>query len=140
MQFDKDTQSNTIIAEVDINEQPVPNEINFLYLKFRILQAQINQAIAMNHQCEAICNSIILYVKKFKDEKPQQWWWYAAKAANVQALQLCTAREYDPALLLLNNISKRIAFMIGEHHFPVHEKELGKMLQDNYYSFEYRKM
>ena len=47
---------------------------------------------------------------------------------------------YDPALLLLNNISKKVASMIGEHHFPVADKELGKMLQDNYYSFEYRKM
>jgi hypothetical protein len=42
---------------------------------------------------------------------------------------------YDPALLLLNNISKKIAGMIGEHHFPAEEKELGKVLQDNYYSF-----
>jgi hypothetical protein len=109
-------------------------------LKFRILQAQINQAIAMNHKCEEICNSIILYVKKFKDEKPQKWWWYAAKAANIQALQLCTAREFDPALLLLNNISKKVASIIGEQCFPVVEKELGKVLQDNYYSFEYRKM
>jgi len=30
--------------------------------------------------------------------------------------------------------------MIGEHHFALTEKELGKVLQDNYYSFEYRKM
>jgi hypothetical protein len=30
--------------------------------------------------------------------------------------------------------------MVGEKHFPVAEKELGKVLQDNYYSFEYRKM
>ena len=82
--FDKDTAANQIIAEVDTDENKmVPNEINFLYLKLRILQAQINQAIAMNHKCEAICNSIMLYVKKFKDEKPQKWWWYAAKAANI---------------------------------------------------------
>ena len=30
--------------------------------------------------------------------------------------------------------------MIGEHHFPAADRELGKVLQDNYYSFEYRKM
>ena len=37
--FDKDTQSNTIIAEVDEAASKVPEEINLLYLKFRILQA-----------------------------------------------------------------------------------------------------
>tara|TARA_B110000285_G_C15014551_1_gene558312 strand:+ start:682 stop:843 length:162 start_codon:yes stop_codon:yes gene_type:complete len=42
--------------------------------------------------------------------------------------------------LLQNNIAKKIASMIGEHFFPLAEKELGKVLQDNYYSFEYRKM
>ena len=94
----------------------------------------------MNHICHDICTSIMLYVKRFKDDTPKRWWMYASKAANLQALQLCTAREFDPALLLLNNISKRITQMVGEHYFPVGDRELGKVLQDNYYSFEYRKL
>ena len=67
----------------------------------------------MYHISEEICNWIILYVKKFKDEVPKKWWVYATKAANVLAFQLCAAKEYDPALMLLNNVSKKITELIG---------------------------
>ena len=52
----------------------------------------------MCHVAHDICNSIMLYVKLFKDMTPSKFWLTAAKAAQVQCTQLCNAREYDDAL------------------------------------------
>lgn len=80
------------------------------------------------------------YVKKFKDMVPAKFWLCAAKAADSQSSQLCNAREFDDALLLIENISTKLTEKVGEHFFPVDTKDEKKVLQDNLYSFTVRKM
>jgi hypothetical protein len=108
----------------------------YIFLKFRLLQAKINKSIGMNHKAHDICNSIILFVKLFKDETPAKFWLTAVKAGQLHSVQLCNAKEFDDALLLLNNISQKITQMVGDHFLQTHAS---LELQNNYYSFSFRR-
>lgn len=59
----------------------------------------------------------------------------------MQSTQLCNAKEYDSALKVLQDIGEQITKLVTEHYFPVADadKESEKTLQDNYYSFNYRR-
>ena len=46
----------------------------------------------------------MLYVKLYKDVVPAKFWLTAVKAAQVQSVQLCNAREYKEGFALLENI------------------------------------
>jgi len=98
----------------------------------------------MNHKAHDICNSIILFVKLFKDEEPSKFWLTAVKAAQLQSIQLCNAKEFDDALLLLNNIGLKITEMVGKHFLGSEPQEEDKKkdsdeLPHNYYSFSFRR-
>lgn len=96
----------------------MPEEVVYIYFKFRLLQARINKAIGMNHVSHSICNSIILYVRKFKEMVPKKFWLASVKAAQVQATQLCNAREFDDAILLIENVSGKVTKQVTEHFIP----------------------
>ena len=53
--------------------------------------------------------------------------------------QLCNAKEFDAALLMMKNFGQKITGEVSEYYLPTEEKDEGKILQDNYYSFNYRK-
>ena len=83
----------------------------------------------------------MLYVKRNQDATPQKSWLTAVKAAQVQSTQLCNCKEYDSALKILQDIGEQVTKLVTEHYFPVAEadKEAQKTLQDNYYSFNFRR-
>ena len=55
------------VDKINAKKVDVPDMIIYIFLKFRLLQARINKSIGMNHIAHDICNSIILFVKLFKD-------------------------------------------------------------------------
>lgn len=55
-------------------------------------------------------------------------------------MQLTNAKEYDEALELLNNIGKSLTKRVGEHFLPAEKEDAEKVLQDNHYSFNFRKL
>jgi hypothetical protein len=55
------------VEKINSNKVDVPESVIYIFLKFRLLQARINKSIGMNHEAHDICNSIILFVKLFKD-------------------------------------------------------------------------
>lgn len=94
----------------------------------------------MNNVAHDIANSIMLYVKLFKDETPEKFWLSAAKAAQIQSTQLCNAKEYDAALLLLRNIGLKVTNRVSEHFLLAETVDEAKVMQDNMYSFSFRRM
>ena len=118
------------------------DRISYIYLKYRLLDARIQKAIGMNHKATAICNSIMAFVKTFYDvHPPSKFWLTAVKAAQIQSTQLCNAKEYDSALKVLQNVGEKVTKKVVEHFLPVSEEDsvAEKKLQDNYYSFNYRR-
>ena len=65
----------------EITKINVESHISYIFLKWRLLQARINKSIGMNNLAHDQVNSIILYVKLFKDETPEKFWLSAVKAA-----------------------------------------------------------
>ena len=53
--------------------------------------------------------------------------------------QLCNAKEFDSALMMLKNIGQEVTKKVYEHYIPTEKEDDGKILQDNYYSFAYRR-
>jgi hypothetical protein len=53
---------------------------------------------------------------------------------------LCNAKEYDSALLLLRNIGMKVTNRVGEHFLTPEKVDDSKVMQDNLYSFNYRRM
>ena len=85
---------------------------------------------------------MITYVGIFLNSStdPEKFWLSAVKAAQVQAIQLCNAKEYEFALKLLKNVSQKLTLKLIDHFFPTDKKDEAKVLQDNLYSFTYRRM
>lgn len=71
---------------------------------------------------------------------PSKFWLIATKAAQIIATQFCNAREFDDALQTLENVSNKVTEEVTNHFLPVEKPDESKVLQDNYYSFAYRKM
>lgn len=132
---DDDENMSTI---KEIKSVEVPNEISYIFLKYRLMQARINKAIGLNGLAHDIVNSILVYIKQFSQETPSKFWLIAFKASQVQMTQLCNAKEFDSALLMLKNIGQKVIDQVSEHYLPTEKKDEGKVLQDNYYSFGYR--
>ena len=125
----------------EVNSEDSPDWIKYIFLKLRLLQAKVNKSIGMNHLAHEICSSIIAYVRSFKDLEPKKFWLQAVKAAQVCSTQLCNAREYDDALKLLENFGGAITKEVTAHFFNITSKDDDdKVLPDNYYNFQYRKM
>ena len=68
------------------------------------------------------------------------FWLSAVKAAEIQSTQLCNAKEYDAALILLKNIGMRVTQKVGDHFLPAENFDDSKVLQDNLYSFRFRRV
>ena len=80
---------------------------------------------------------------EFRDNKPEKFMICASKAAEIVSNQLCNCKEYTDAAKFLKNVSLVIAEKLGSHYVPPASKEEldeSKVLQDNFYSFQYRKM
>lgn len=77
---DNDEDKSTI---VEIRKVEVPDEISYIFLKYRLLQARINKAIGLNGAAHDIVNSILLYVKLFAEFTPSKFWLTAFKAVQV---------------------------------------------------------
>ena len=85
----------------------------------------------------------MIYVKTFFDSAdPSKFWLTAVKAAKIQSTQLCNAKEYDSALKILINVGEKVTKKVTEHFLPVAEEDADpvKKLQDNYYSFNFRRI
>ena len=93
----------------------------------------------MNHKAHDICNSIILFVKIFKELEPSKFWLSAVKAAQIQSVQLCNAKEFDAALLLLNKVGQMITQQVSNRFLPCEKEDKSQTLQNNYYSFNFRR-
>ena len=78
---DSDENMSTI---TEIKQVEVPKEISYIFLKYRLLQARINKAIGLNGEAHDIVNSILFYVKLFKEDTPSKFWLTAFKACQVQ--------------------------------------------------------
>ena len=87
-------------------------------------------------------NQIISYVGIYLNSSasPEKFWMSAVKAAQVQAIQLCNAKEFEYAMKLLKNVSQKLTLKLVEHFYPAEKKDEAKVLQDNLYSFTYRRM
>lgn len=117
------------------------DRISYMYLKYRLLQARIHKATGMNHKATDICNAIMTYVRTFYDVRPPaKFWLSAVKAAQIQSTQLCNAKEYDSALKVLQNVGEKVTKKVAEYFLPAVEVTDAKILQDNYYSFNYRRI
>lgn len=85
----------------------------------------------------------MIYVKTFYDvSDPSKFWLCAVKAAQIHSTQLCNAKEYDSALKVLLNVAEKVTKKVAEYFLPVDEEkaEKEKTLQDNHYSFAFRKI
>lgn len=58
----------------------------------------------------------------------------------MQSTLLCNAREFDDALLFIEKISGPITSQVGLHFLSPEELDESKVMQDNMYTFTYRKM
>lgn len=92
------------VKEITLQKIEVPDHINYIFLKYKLIQARINKAIGMNEVAHEICNHIMLYVRQFQDMPPSKFWLTAVKAAQIQSVQLCNAKEYEDASKLLRNV------------------------------------
>ena len=137
---DIDDKGRGSARAIELDKFEVPEAFIYIFLKFRLLQAKINKSIGMSHECHDICNSIILFVKIFKDLDPRKFWLSALKAAQIQSSQLCVAKEFDAALVLLNKVGKTIIEKVNNHFIYSSKKDgKDKKLEPCYYSFNFRR-
>ena len=122
-----------------ITEVEVPEAVTYMYLKYRLLQARLNKSIGFANKAQDICTDIVMYLRQFKEMTPQKCWLTAVKAAEIQAILLCNAREYDDAIKLLEHTGLNFTKLVCDHFFGKSEDD-DKVLADNQYSFSYRKM
>jgi len=76
--------------KIEMNEEgnvssilEVPEAINYIFLKHKLLEARLLKLSNNSAKCHAVCNSIMLYVKLYKDMTPSKFWLSAAKAAQL---------------------------------------------------------
>lgn len=101
-----DDENDTKIQEIKKIE--VEPHICYIFLKYRLLQARINKGIAKNPEAHDIVNSIVLLVKKLMEQTTSKYMLIAVKAVQVQMTQLCNAKEFESALLMLKNIGAKV--------------------------------
>lgn len=93
----------------------------------------------MSQLAHDICMEIILYVRRQRDLNPTKYWLTAAKAAQIVDTQFCNAREFDDGLLVMEKVALPIIDQVGKYFVPADPEDDSKVLQDNAYSFTYRK-
>lgn len=110
-----------------------------MFFKYRLLQARIHKASNMCHLAHEISMEIMLYVRRQRDLNPAKYWMAAVKAAQIVDTQFCNAREFDDGLLVMEKVAMRTVDQLGKYFVPADPEDDSKVLQDNLYTFTYRK-
>lgn len=91
-------------------------------------------------KAEFICDQVHQFEDNYARAEPQIYWKYAVKAQYIKAKQMQVSMEFRKAKFFLEQEAKPILIILIDK-FQTDKKDAeSKVLLDNKYSFEYRKM